>query len=233
MYNHYHHLQIVEFHMSLFALGSLPQGETGGFPVRILFVRKAVEPRCFFRYTGFVIGRQAMTEYIDIYTKDHIRTGRRVPRTAHLKIGEYRLIVHVCLFNAENKMLIQKRSSRKTSFGGFWDVSSGGHSKAGETSTVAIHRELLEELGVDYDFRPVFPAMTVNFTYGFDDYYLIDLDLPQSSFSLQAEEVEEIRWASREEILQKIQEKNFVPFHPSFINLLFDIHEWGQDFLRT
>ena len=90
-----------------------------------------------------------MTEYIDIYTKDHIRTGRRVPRTAHLKIGEYRLIVHVCLFNAENKMLIQKRSSRKTSFGGFWDVSSGGHSKAGETSTVAIHRELLEELG-DY-----------------------------------------------------------------------------------
>ena len=58
-----------------------------------------------------------MTEYIDIYTKDHIRTGRRVPRTAHLKIGEYRLIVHVCLFNAENKMLIQKRSSRKTSFG--------------------------------------------------------------------------------------------------------------------
>jgi isopentenyldiphosphate isomerase len=192
-----------------------------------------VEVLAHFRYTGIVIGRHAMTEYIDIYTKDHIRTGRRVPRTAHLEIGEYRLIVHVCIFNADGRMLIQKRSVRKKSFGGYWDVSSGGHSRAGETSTQAIHRELREELGVDYDFNPVLPAMTVNFTYGFDDYYLIDLDRPLDTFSLQGEEVEEVRWASREEILQSITDGDFVPFHPSFIHLLFDIHEWGQDFLRT
>lgn len=41
---------------------------------------------------------------------------------------------------------------------GMWDLSAGGHVDSGETSIQAIHRELLEELGLDVDpsdFQPI------------------------------------------------------------------------------
>ena len=54
-----------------------------------------------------------MSELIDIYNADRERTGRTAERYAELALGEYRLIVHVCLFNSCNEMLIQKRSESK------------------------------------------------------------------------------------------------------------------------
>ena len=39
-------------------------------------------------------------EYWDIYDIDRMKTGKIVQRQQGLAIGEYHLVVHVCIFNA-------------------------------------------------------------------------------------------------------------------------------------
>ncbi len=119
-------------------------------------------------------------------------------------------------------MLIQKRSENKTGWAGLWDVSVGGAAQKGDSSQQAAHRELMEELSLDYDFSLVRPAVTVNFPNGFDDIYLIQLDLEPSRLRLQDNEVEEVKWASQEEIKAMIQNGEFIPYHLSLIDLLFE-----------
>ena len=116
-------------------------------------------------------------EFFDIYDDNRIFTGRKVERGTALSDNENRMVVHLCIFNSNGEMLIQQRQSFKKSWANMWDISLGGCSQAGETSRDAVHRECLEELGVDYDFSKVRPHLTNNFEHGFDDFYIIHLDL--------------------------------------------------------
>lgn len=47
-----------------------------------------------------------------------------------------------------------------------------------------------------------------------------DVDLTKTV--LQPEEVQAVKWATREEIKQWIAEKAFIPYHPALIDLMFD-----------
>ena len=85
-------------------------------------------------------------------------------------------------------------------YGGLWDVSAGGHSRAGEDSAAAAHRELLEELGLDVDFSRIDPALCANFPHGFDDYYVIDRDVEPAALTLQASEVDTVKWVDRAQL---------------------------------
>ena len=96
---------------------------------------------------------------------------------------------------------------------GMWDLSACGHVDSGETSFQAIHRELLEELGLDVhpsEFKPIGIADSENkqgnsinrhrnhyFVYKVDD---IDLQ----SLNLQRTEVSEVKWVDKEEIMARI-----------------------------
>ncbi|MDD2522584.1 MAG: NUDIX domain-containing protein [Anaerolineaceae bacterium] len=161
-------------------------------------------------------------EVFDLYDLNRIRTGETIERGQKPPAGRYHLVIHVCIFNQEDQMLIQKRSENKTGWAGLWDVSVGGAAQKGDSSQQAAHRELMEELSLDYDFSLVRPAVTVNFPNGFDDIYLIQLDLEPSRLRLQDNEVEEVKWASQEEIKAMIQNGEFIPYHLSLIDLLFE-----------
>lgn len=159
----------------------------------------------------------------DIYNIDRLPTGRTAVRGEPIPDGAYHMVIHVCIFNSEGKMLIQKRQPTKKGFPNMWDVSCGGCSIKGETSRETVHRELKEELGLDLDFENVRSSLTVNFDHGFDDFYLVNADVELSSLKLQAEEVQTAKWASMEEIFAMIDSGCFIPFFKSFIHLLFDI----------
>ena len=94
---------------------------------------------------------------------------------------------------------------------------------AGEGSRAAAMREVREELGIDVAI-PGPSAVTLAFEGGYDDYFLADWDGALSALTLQAEEVMDARWASREEILAMLDAGVFAPFWPSFVQLLFDLH---------
>ncbi|WP_346897457.1 hypothetical protein [Clostridium sp. UBA7503] len=62
----------------------------------------------------------------------------------------------------------------------------------------------------------------MNFNNGFDDIYLIEQDVDINELSLQYEEVQKVKWASKEEIFSMIDSGEFIPYYQSLIQLFFD-----------
>ncbi len=164
-------------------------------------------------------------ELWDLYTKDRERTGRTMVRGGGQPEGFYRTVVHICIFSRDGRMLIQQRQPFKSSWSNMWDVSVGGSAVAGDSSASAAARELREELGLEVDFSDRRPALTINFHGGFDDIYLVEQDVDIDRLALQYEEVQAARWATLGEILAMIDAGTFIPYHRSFMELLFSLRD--------
>lgn len=162
-------------------------------------------------------------EIWDVYDRYRNITGKRILRTqkASLSEDEFEAVVHVAIFNSNNELLIQKRQSFKENYPNLWDITAGGHVIAGETSEEAIERELFEELGYKYDFSTERPYFTICYNFGFDDIYVINEDIDINNLKLEYDEVQNIVWANKEEVMQLIDEKKFIPYNKGFIELLF------------
>lgn len=165
-------------------------------------------------------------ELWDIYNKDREKTGRLHKRCEPMKEGEYHLVVHVCIFNSKNEMLIQQRQPFKSGWPNLWDVSVGGSAVAGDSSTRAAEREVFEELGITIDLSKSRPEFTNNFSSGFDDFYFVYQDVDLSELRLQKEEVRAVRWAGKEELLRMQEEGTLIPYW--HLSQLFDLTEWKQ-----
>lgn len=160
-------------------------------------------------------------EIWDLYDKDRIKTGETMVRGSQFKENTYHLVIHVCIFNLEGKMLIQQRQPFKDGWPNMWDITVGGSAVSGDTSQLAAEREVYEEIGYKLSLDGIRPSLTINFDKGFDDIYLIQKDVDISKLKLQYEEVQSVKWASKEEILSMIDEEIFIPYHKSLIDLLF------------
>ena len=86
-------------------------------------------------------------ELVDLYDENRLPLGKTAERRTRREPGEYRTVVHVCIFNSEGQLLIQQRSEEKAIWPGKWDVSAAGAVDAGENSRQAAEREVGEELG--------------------------------------------------------------------------------------
>ena len=167
-----------------------------------------------------------MAEQWDIYDVNRQRTGRIIERPAAWGQESYHLIIHVALFDAEHRMLIQRRSPRKHAWPDLWDISSGGSALAGEESWQAAERETFEELGIHLNLKDVRPHFTINYTRGFDDFYTVDTDIPDlTALKLQDSEVAEVRWATLDEVRHMLQAGTFVPYFPGLIELLWQVRD--------
>ena len=115
-------------------------------------------------------------EYFTLYDQDRIPLGKQILRGEKIPEGDYHIAIHVCVFNSENKMLIQQRQPFKEGWSNMWDVSAGGSAIAGENSREAAQRELEEEIGLKIPFEKMRPILTVHFDHGFDDIYTVSSD---------------------------------------------------------
>lgn len=163
-------------------------------------------------------------ELWDAYDENRVRTGGVLVRGEKVPEGVYRLVVHACIFNSNNEMLIQKRTPQKDAFPGLWDLTVGGSAIRGDDSRAAISRELWEELGLRRSFRDIQPNLTVHFKSGFDDVYLLEEDVDLSTLVLQKEEVEAVCWADCEQVIAMIADGTFIPYEETYIRLLFTMH---------
>ena len=164
-------------------------------------------------------------ELVDLYNEDRVPLGRTAERSGPKNPGELRLVVHVCVFDSQGRLLIQQRAKKKYVWPELWDVSIGGGVDAGETSRQGAQREFQEELGYRLDLTGVRPSVTVNFPEGFDDFYIVRRDLDLSCLTLQREEVAGVRWASLTEVLAMHASGAFIPYPESFLRFLFDMRE--------
>ncbi len=166
-------------------------------------------------------------ELWDVYDKYRRPKGFTIMRGSgpRLKEGEYHLTSHVCAFAPDGRMLVQKRASFKALWGGLWDISASGSVLAGESASTGAERELFEELGIRSSLSDEQPRATFYHNDCISDYFIVRTDICISDIVYQKSEVEGVDYKTREEILEMIKVGTFVPYMPSFINMMFDMNE--------
>ena len=160
-------------------------------------------------------------EYLDIYDENRKWLGYSRPRGASYMPGEYHLIVHVCLMNEREEMLIQQRSDIVAKWPGMWDLTIGGHVLAGETPEQAAEREVQEELGLTISLSEA-KIVTMTIDNRLDTIFVVPVSVVREydgdaehllkKLVLQEEEVKAIRWASIEEIRSMIENRRFLGY---------------------
>lgn len=157
-------------------------------------------------------------EFWDIYDERKRRTGRTMKRDDWcLQEGEYHLSVLGVIRRSDGRFLITKRAQSKPWAAGWWEVPGGGV-VAGESSEAAIHREILEETGLDvsraaggllFDYRRENIKEGDNY---FVDIYRFDMDFEESDISLQAGETDDFMFADLEQIQAFAREGIFLHY---------------------
>jgi len=90
-----------------------------------------------------------MTEYFYVVNEDDRVIGRASREECHSGNRLIHRSVYVFLINGENRILLQRRSTSKDLYPGYYTASATGHVDYGESYEDAARRELREELGVD------------------------------------------------------------------------------------
>jgi mutator protein MutT len=139
-----------------------------------------------------------MVEKFDLLDANRKSLGRTAERGSRLAIGEYHVVAMALMVNPSRKILITRRSSKKTE-AGKWECTAGSV-VTGETSKNAIIREIKEEIGIDVAIMKENPIRSF-----FDEDAIFDIwEIPIISdieeLVLQADEVDEARYATIEEI---------------------------------
>ena len=160
-------------------------------------------------------------EFWDLYNNDREKVCT-IERNEKIPQGLNKLVVHVCIFNPKGEMLIQQRHINKKVLPGVWDVSIGGGVQSGEKTKDAAHRETLEELGLDIDFSNARKHFSIDFDFGFDDYYLIEKDISIDDVKFSDGEVQDVKWATLDDILRMIDTGEFIKYHKSLIRYIFE-----------
>ena len=152
-------------------------------------------------------------ELRDLYDENKKVTGLTFVKGEQVPMGYYYLIVAVILENSLGQFLIQKRVLRK---GGKWALTAG-HPKSGESSLEGLCSEASEELGIDIkNDVPKLVDTWINNDQIFDIYYL-KKDIDINDIVIQEEEVDDVRYASYDEIIEmnsrgEFHENHFILF---------------------
>jgi len=141
-----------------------------------------------------------MDEWLDIVDESDTVIGR-APRDRIHAEGHYHRSSHIMLFNSRDQVFVQLRSMNKDNGAGLWDSSAAGHVDSGESYLDCAVRELNEELGI------VVAPVALNLVgklepqerNGFEFSNIFTL-CSEQRLVLQAEEIDDGRWLTPEEL---------------------------------
>lgn len=154
-------------------------------------------------------------EIFDIVDENGIPTGETIQRTVAHDKGIRHSTAHIWIVrNTDNgcEVLLQQRSYNKDSFPGRYDTSSAGHIRAGDEPLDSALRELGEELGIKAEpaaltYIGKFPIQYEKEFFGkpFRDcevafVYLYTEPVDINALTLQADEVETVKWFAIDEV---------------------------------
>ena len=155
-------------------------------------------------------------EKLAVFDKDnHVKDGY-VIRGEKPASGERIKVVIIFISNKNGEYLIQKSSVSK----GHNYTTTGGHVGYGESERETILREVQEELGLDI-VAPIKLMGTIPFETRFMDVYYVEQDVDIAALTLQEEEVESVSFMSSGEVMQKINDGEFLASHgKAFVEFL-------------
>ena len=120
--------------------------------------------------------------------------------------------MYAFIIDNNGMILLQKRSENKKLWPNMWDVTVGGHVDSGEFGRQALIREVREELGIqisDDDIKYIVGSTSINrqeniINKHYNECYLITKNVDISNITVQKEEVEDVKYFSKEELLKRI-----------------------------
>ncbi len=154
-----------------------------------------------------------MAEYFDVLKENGEYEGRIETREICHEKGLWHKAVAMFMINSKGQVLLQKRSANKKMWPNMWDMTAGGHVLAGEFGFEAIIREIQEELGIEINKNDILfigSAVSTNIkgdiiNRHFNEYYIINKDVDEKTLNLQTEEVADIKWFDKDEVLERIK----------------------------
>lgn len=153
-----------------------------------------------------------MEEKFDILNELGEFKGEIATREECHKKGLWHRAVYAFIIDNKGNILLQKRSNNKKLWPNMWDVTVGGHVCAGEFGRQALIREVKEELGIainDDDIKYLIGSTSINeqgaiINKHYNECYLITKNINISDIKIQKEEVSEVRYFSKDELLKRI-----------------------------
>lgn len=153
----------------------------------------------------------------DVYDENCNFKGYTKTREDVFDKSEYHLSVSSWIINKNKELLIQKRAACKRIHPNKWGIT-GGSVSAGETSRQGCVRETFEEIGLLIEEKDlIFLSRTLWENTIFDDYVIIKEFLIENAV-IQKKEVDEIKWASIDEIKQLFRSGLFMMDDLSYVD---------------
>lgn len=157
-----------------------------------------------------------MIELWDIVDEHGNRTGKTMVKGTPMKKGEYHLSVSVWIQNDAGDYLVSQRVPTKIA-PNMWETT-GGAAISGEDSLSAALRETKEELGVT--LYPENGRVLKSYTYphssgdgaAYIEVWLFRQNIDIETVVLQKEETCDVKWASKEQIKQMMDQNIFIKF---------------------
>ncbi len=148
-------------------------------------------------------------EIVQIVDRDNKVTDV-LPRHLMRSRGLIHRASYILVFNDQQQLFVQKRTTTKDIYPGYWDVAAGGVVLASESYEQSASRELAEELGVSgIPLTPLFDHYfedSTNRVWG-----RIFRCTHEGPFTLQPEEVADGRFMSVPQILESSLREPFTP----------------------
>ena len=108
--------------------------------------------------------------------------------------------------NSKGDSLLARRALSKSHDPGKWGPAVAGTVEEGEGYELNIHKEAKEEIGLKSIAPQIGPKERISQEYNyFVQWYFVKIDNPNKEFVLNKDEVEEIKWFSKEELKREIQ----------------------------
>ena len=154
----------------------------------------------------------------DLYDENKKLTGETIYKGQEVPKGCYYITVVIFIQNNKSEFLLQKRVKKKD---GKW-ATTGGHPVSGETSKQGIVTEIREELGVNVTEKNIILFTTLKTEDDFVDLYYLKENIDIDKIKIQKEEVEEVKWATIDEIQNMIKNNIFSESHTEFFELCIE-----------
>jgi len=150
-------------------------------------------------------------EIWDILDENGNLTGKTMKKGDKLvwQEGIYHLGTDVWIINSENKILIQKRSPQKKFEPNVWAMTGGSVMK-GETALETLKREVMEELGIELNVEKAIKIKRYKTDNVWLEVHIVRQDVDLSKVVLQEEEVNEVKFATFDEIEKLFQNNLFI-----------------------
>lgn len=156
-------------------------------------------------------------EYLDEVNEKNEFTGKAYAKDEfHNKGLWYREVIGI-IMNANNEVLLQKRSPNKKDKPNLWEICFG-HISSGEIPETSIIREVKEEINLDLTEKDLislgvqhtneYYENTNRFHRAFSYIFLIKTNKNINEFKLQDEEVCDVKYVPIKELIQKLKIKD-------------------------